>query len=606
MKRLLCALAVISFFFMALPSPAQAVTTTLTVDGDGTTVPFRYYAPVPVVGGTFVNMQSDDGDTTAAYYQGDWSFSACTATAINSVTITASERSNIATSTSPEYKFYVVIGGVKYYASSSHTVYNDVIYRNYTYTWTTNPATGVAWTAADINAATFGDSYTAGAQAYISYVILTVDFVATAPSVTTSSASSIGVTTATLNGAITSLNGAASCDYEGFVWGTTSHSTITDNVTPPNGYTDNWTTSGTFTVASFSHVVTGLTSPNTYYVRAFAHSAYGWSYGSEVSFTVIYTPSITTVAASSIATTTARLNAVVVDYGQQLCDVQFAYDNVTRATFAAYANKTTLASDNFTTGNTPYADITGLTGATTYYFRVQITNDAGSASGSELTFATYNAVSAPSSITPISTGTTVSLVWIKGSGSNMTLVRYKAGSYPTSSSDGTLAYLGTGESVMLTGLTPGTTYYFIAYGFTSGVYSSSSATALCTTAAYDSSTTSTSSLTAPTADSTWTQTPSSAKTSTIPVFGGLIQGVSDSYHQPVNYVWYFAWMLAAVGIGIAVYIKGGFNIILGVGAMIGVIGIGVWWYNVITGGVVILLAIIAVGWALVGLRRPGG
>jgi hypothetical protein len=237
---------------------------------------------------------------------------------------------------------------------------------------------------------------------------------------------------------------------------------------------------------------------------------------------------------------------------------------------------------------------------------VRATNDAGSGDGSELTFATYNAVLCPSSITPISTSTTVSLVWVKGSGSNMTLVRYKPGAYPTSTSDGTLGYLGTGESVSITGLTPGTTYYFLAYGMTGGVYSSSSITALCTTAGYDSSTTSTSSLATPTADSTWTQTPSATKTSAIPVFGGLIQGISDSYNQPVNYVWYFVWMLAAVGVGVGVYIKGNFNIILGVGAMLGVMGVGVWWYNVIAGGVLVILGVIAVGWALTGLRRPGG
>ena len=411
--------------------------------------------------------------------------------------------------------------------------------------------------------------------------------------------------TAMLNGGITDI-GVFTPNYRGFVWSTSTHGDP-GNVAPvASAYSDNWTETGSFIAEAFSHQVTSFSGATTYYVRSVAHNSIEWAYGSEVSFTTLSAPTITTQAASMVSFTTARLNASVTSDGGQLADVRFAYDNVTRANFALYANTTAWVTDNFTDGDHPYADITGLTGATTYYFRVQIRNDIASAEGSELTFTTANAVLAPTSFTAITNATTTSLSWVKGSGANMTLIRYKPGSYPTSNSDGTLGYLGTGQSQSITGLTPGTTYYFVAYGFTSPTYSSSTAQTMGTTTAFDSTPSSTPALVTPQADSTWTQTPSTTKTATIPIAGGLIQGIADSYNQPLNMVWYFAWMLLAVGVGIGVYIKGNFNIILGVGSMLGVIGVGVWWYNIVAGGIVILLGIIAIGWSLVGLRRPGG
>jgi hypothetical protein len=605
MRRIFCLLVVISLLIMSLPFPVQAITSNLTVAGEG------YQNPNPAGtywGGAtnYTNLNSDDGDTSylGMDYAGGskyhfWTFSACPNVPISSVTFYHKERW-LADPGPGSTVDYARIGSTNYIGNVRNL---NISYTLYSTTWTTNPATGLAWTKADVDSAQFGlyNNYPVD----VSYAYLTITYIGSSPTVSTSAASSLGVTTATLNGSIDNTNGA-DCDYKGFVWDTTSHPSVTDNVTPPNGYSDNWTSAGTFTAGAFTHGLTGLTSTSVYYYRAFAHNVYGWDYGDEVTFQPIHAPTITTLAATNVATTTARLNASVTSNGGQLADVRFGYDTVTRAVFADYANITAWVSDNFSTGDTPYVDITGLTGATPYFFRVQIQNDYGTAVGSELGFTTYNSVLCPTSITAIPNASSISLSWTKGTGANMTVVRYKAGSYPTGSSDGALAYLGTGSSQLLTGLTPGTTYYFIVYGLTGGVYSASYASVLGTTTAYDSSSSTASGLIAPQTDLTFNQTPSAVKTSTIPIAGGLIQGISDSYHQPLNYVWYFVWMLAAVGVGIAVYIKGNFNIILGVGSMLGVMGIGVWWYNVIAGGVVIALGIIAIAWALVGLRRPGG
>jgi hypothetical protein len=603
MKRLV--FAVLFLLLVSIPLPVQAYTTTLTVIGEGTHTGGTY------TGGAtnFTNMQSDDALTTTVSFgpasgYHEWQFSACPAlTTISSVTL----YENIII---PGYGAYiqstVLIGGVNYTGAFTGSFSDTTWALGYT-TWTTNPSTGLAWTTADINNARFGHSGGgASGYGYVTYAYLVISATNIPPTVTTSSATSIGATTATLNGSITNLGGAASADYEGFVWGTTSHPSITDNATPPNAYSDNWTSAGTFAVGSFTHALTGLTSSSTYYYRSFAHNIYGWSYGSEIIFQPIHTPSITAQAATLIATTTAKLNASITSDGGQPADVQFAYDNATHASWGDYAHFTTLVLNTYNTGDGASADITGLLGATTYYFRAQITNDSGTATSSELNFSTYNSVLEPSSITALSKATSMSLVWVKGTGSNSTLVRYKSGAYPTSTSDGILAYLGTGESKTVTGLVAGTTYYIRAWGFTGGVYSASYAQTLTTTVAYDSASQSTSDIVKPTSDSTWTQTPSASKTATIPVAGALVQGISDSYHQPINYVWYFIWMLFAVGVAIGVYIKGNFNIILAAGAFLGIIGVGVWWYSVVAGGIVIFLAIIAVGWALTGYRRTGG
>jgi hypothetical protein len=168
-----------------------------------------------------------------------------------------------------------------------------------------------------------------------------------------------------------------------------------------------------------------------------------------------------------------------------------------------------------------------------------------------------------------------------------------------------VAYLDTGNSKTLTGLTPGTTYYFSAWGKTGALYSAGYTTAMATTLAYDSTPSTTTLLVTPTPSSTWLQTPDATKVATIPLFGTAMQNVATAYNQPINYVWYFAWILAATGVAIVVYIRGNYNFILALSTMLIILGLGVFWYNVVAGLIVVVLAVIGIGWALVGFRRPG-
>jgi len=92
------------------------------------------------------------------------------------------------------------------------------------------------------------------------------------PSVTTNAASSVGVSTVTLNGNVTS-DGGATVTARGFYFGTNSN--VTSNPTYGSG-------SGT---GAFSLARTGLSSSTTYYFAAYATNSGGTAVGSTLSFT---------------------------------------------------------------------------------------------------------------------------------------------------------------------------------------------------------------------------------------------------------------------------------------------------------------------------------
>ncbi|NTW33192.1 MAG: VWA domain-containing protein, partial [Bacteroidetes bacterium] len=111
------------------------------------------------------------------------------------------------------------------------------------------------------------------------------------PTITTTSASNITPTSAISGGDISS-NGGANITARGVCWSTSQ------NPTTSNSLTSNGTGSGNFTSN-----ITGLTIGTTYYVKAYAANTVGTSYGSQVSFTTISLPTVTTTSASIITST---------------------------------------------------------------------------------------------------------------------------------------------------------------------------------------------------------------------------------------------------------------------------------------------------------------
>ncbi len=190
------------------------------------------------------------------------------------------------------------------------------------------------------------------------------------PAITTTAATAITTTSATLNGLI-NPNGYSS-DYH-FEWGTTT------------GYGNNTTTanagSGTSNVA-VNAPISGLTPGTTYHFRLVGVNIEGTTNGNDM----MVTPGaavVTTTAASAIGLTSATSGGNVVADGGSSVTARGVCWSIT-------ANPTTAGSHT-TDGaglGTFSSSITGLTSSTLYHVRAYATNSAGTFYGDDLTFTT--------------------------------------------------------------------------------------------------------------------------------------------------------------------------------------------------------------------------
>ena len=624
MKNLLFALILAVGLFLPFVQSVDAISANYAVTGEAV-----WGAGGTYQGGTtnWANMNSDDDATSCLAMPGTsgWNYHIWNLTdfavvdcSIDSVVVHMKLRDN-GYGVLSRQAVARNVGGAATFSNFDHmplaTMYAGGGNWEYIYSgsFTTDPATGLAWTTAGLNNCEFGlreqVSAYSGSFGAVTLAYITVNYTLyTAPTVTTQAVTLIAPTTATGNGNIIS-NGGQAITEKGICYiqassgdPTTGSSTVHDHID---------------STGAFIESLTGLTKGLPYRLRAYGINATGTGYGVTVDMTTIGDPTISTVAASLVTESTARLNSQVTFDGAvgggELCTVTFAYKIGTLATYdLCAAGAEVVAGTTYTVNQLPYVDIGGLTGSSTYSFAVKISNATGvDVKSAAITFGTGSGVYIPTNFTAIPTSTTISYAWAKGVGAQYTLVRYSGSAYPATPSDGVLGYLNTANSFQLSGITPGTTIYASAWGKTGTTYSGTGPgytdgkiDVMVTTLAYDSTST-TGSLVTPTPSSTWTQNPDATKVSTIPIYGAAVQNVAIAYNQPVNYLWYFIWILVAVGAAIAVYIKGQFNFVLALSTMIGIIGVGVFWYNLVAGLVVVVLAVIGIGWAVVGFRRPG-
>lgn len=128
-------------------------------------------------------LDDDDGNTNAIQFDSNGNVDMDyqdmpIALSINSVTVLGSY-SVVGAPDGQIGELYVSIGGTPYLGSTNALVVSGS-YATISYTWTTNPATGLAWTQADINALKVGfklTNYTASSTK-LSYLPVTVDYVA--------------------------------------------------------------------------------------------------------------------------------------------------------------------------------------------------------------------------------------------------------------------------------------------------------------------------------------------------------------------------------------------------------------------------------------------
>ena len=198
----------------------------------------------------------------------------------------------------------------------------------------------------------------------------------TVPILITIVASAITVSTANCGGNITNT-GAGFITSKGMVWSTSNNPTIENNM----GMTSEGTGIGSFTSA-----INQLTSGTLYYVRAYATNSYGTAYGQEEVFTTLaQVPSLTTIAASEITSTTASSGGTITnDGGDYIIDKGIVWSTSNNPTIE---NNMGMTSEGTGIGSFT-STINQLTPGTHYYVRAYATNTIGTAYGIVDTFTT--------------------------------------------------------------------------------------------------------------------------------------------------------------------------------------------------------------------------
>ena len=196
------------------------------------------------------------------------------------------------------------------------------------------------------------------------------------PVATTTAATLVTATTARLNGTVD----PDSVNSSGFFhWGTTTNYGNSTGLTNVGG--------GTSLVA-ISNTLSGLTPGTTYHFRAVASNSVGLHLDGDQTFTTtLDPPTVTTLAATNITSTSATVNGSANPNGLATT-YSFQYGPTT-----SYGSTSSVVSAG--SGIVPVAvsnNLAGLTPGVLYHFRVVAGNGAGTNAGGDLTFTTGVAV----------------------------------------------------------------------------------------------------------------------------------------------------------------------------------------------------------------------
>ena len=193
------------------------------------------------------------------------------------------------------------------------------------------------------------------------------------PSVTTSSATNISYTSATIGGNVTS-DGGTNVTERGVVYSTMQNPTTANSkVISGNG------------IGSFTCNITNLHENTKYYVRAYATNKKGTNYGEQRSFTTkAYSlPSVTTSSATNISYTSATVGGnVTSDGGAAVTEHGVVYST---------SENPTTANSKVTSGSGTGSfscSLSNLQEGVTYYIRAYAINKKGISYGENIVFNT--------------------------------------------------------------------------------------------------------------------------------------------------------------------------------------------------------------------------
>jgi uncharacterized protein (TIGR02145 family) len=280
-----------------------------------------------------------------------------------------------------------------------------------------------------------------------------VSFVTSAvlPTVTTGSVSGLGANTAILTGEVTSDGGSPQTN-RGICYATTQNPTIANTCVA----------SGTG-AGAFEATMTGLSMGTTYYARAYSTNPIGTNYGSQVSFTTLTGPTVTTGTVSNLTSTSAAITGTVSsDGGSSVSARGICYSTSQNPTISGTCVASGTGTGSFT------ANLSGLAIGTTYYVRAYATNAVTTSYGTQSSFTTL----APPTVTTgavsniTSTGAAVSGNVTATGGATVTSrgVCYATTQNPTTS--GTCLSSGSGSgsfTATISSLNVATTYFVRAY-----------------------------------------------------------------------------------------------------------------------------------------------
>jgi phosphodiesterase/alkaline phosphatase D-like protein len=270
------------------------------------------------------------------------------------------------------------------------------------------------------------------------------------PVATTSDAAKIKTTSATLRGSLDSL-GTAPTVRVSFEYGTATGS-----------YAHTTADQARIGTGAFSADLTGLTPGTTYYYRVKADGDGDPVYGEEKPFTTPTTaPLVTTNDVTNVATTSATINGELSSLGTATTvTASFEYGTATGSYTHTTADQARPSTGAFS------ADLTGLTPGTTYYYRVKADGDGDAVYGVERSFTT--STTPPSVTTNDATGVDTASATLNGNLTALGTASSVKVSFEYGTATGSYAHTtadqarpSTGAfSADLTGLTPGTTYYY--------------------------------------------------------------------------------------------------------------------------------------------------
>ena len=300
-----------------------------------------------------------------------------------------------------------------------------------------------------------------------------------APVTTTTAATAVTSAAVTLNG---TANPAGSATTAFFRYSTVNPVTCNNTFGTRFPATGGTALTATFTSSPFFENLTGLAAATTYYSCALATNAFGTTFGAVLSFTTAAGPAVATSAASAVTSTTATLNGSASPRGLAATGwYRYATVNPVTCNDAFGTRVPATGGTSLGAGTTAVGfveNLTGLTPGTTYYFCAVASNSAGTSTGTVELFTTPgppNMVSLAATAVSSTGGTlngagtpngSVTTGWFRYATTNPGLCDDVFGTRTPATGGTALGSTNTATpyAQALTGLVPGTTYFFCALG----------------------------------------------------------------------------------------------------------------------------------------------